>query len=454
MAPAAMTSTWTYNPQPPRPVWGVRAHPWKGPAMHHGIRTLALPSQVVLVLRQGAGGTATALVRAGERVLTGQPVGRHDCGTLVPATVTGTVVAVEERAVPAAAPAVAPCIVLRRDGDDEWHCDCQPADPALLSPADICRRVAAGGIVGLGGALFPTATKLAPGTPIRALVVNGAECEPWISCDEMLIRERAATVVDGAHIMMRALATAHAVIAVESDMPEARVALDQALHDAGIPGMGLAVVTAKYPAGGERQLIELLTGEEVPAGGLPRDIGYVCHNVGTAAAVSVLFRAGHPLISRIVTVTGAGIADPGNFEVRIGTSIRELIEAAGGYVDAPARLIMGGPMMGYGLPDDELPVTRATNCVVAATADEVAPVRAEMPCIRCGDCVEVCPARLMPHELLGALHRDETLRLDELGLADCIECGCCDYVCPSHIRLTERFVAARHALRERAEIVR
>jgi electron transport complex protein RnfC len=420
-------------------------------ATRRAIVVAPAPDEVTLSLLQSAGPEAEPLVGPGERVLTGQPVGRSAGTFSVHASITGTVTAVELRQVPAAAPRQAYCVVIHRDGPDRFD-DGQPGagDPSVLSPEEIRARIAAGGIVGLGGALFPTAAKLAPGVPIHALIINGAECEPWITCDEMLLRERAAAVIDGTRIMMRALGTERAVIAIETDMPEARVAIHDALQAIGDDRIGMAVVTAKYPAGGERQLIELVTGEEVPTGGLPRDIGYVCHNAGTAAAVAELFRNGRPLISRIITVTGSGIAQPGNFEARIGTPIRDLVALAGGYRNEPKRLIMGGPMMGFALPDDDLPVTKATNCIVAALAGEFAPAKPEMPCIRCGECIQVCPARLLPQELFTAARLGDTGRLDELGVLDCIECGCCDYVCPSYIALTARFVTAKDDARERA----
>jgi electron transport complex protein RnfC len=339
--------------------------------------------------------------------------------------------------------------VIRGNGADDWHPDCAPdANPLRLEPAEIRTRIAAAGIVGLGGALYPTALKLAAGGPVHALIVNGAECEPWISCDEALLREHADRVLDGVRIMMRALETADAIIAVESNMPEARVAIDKALRASAEDRIVLAVVTAKYPAGGERQLIQLLTGREVPAASQPRDIGFVCQNVGTAAAVAAAFD-GRPMVSRLVTVTGGGVLRPGNFEVRFGTPISDLIALAGGYRDEPARLIMGGPMMGLALADDSLPVTKATNCIVAALASEVAPERPEMPCIRCGECVQVCPAGLAPLDIHMAERLDDAAMLIEFGLADCIECGCCDYVCPSIIPLAARFVGARERYRMR-----
>ncbi len=443
---AAPPAAWNYDPRPPRPGWGLHAPPLKALSMREPIRQAPPPDEAVIALAH-ARGVAMPCVSPGDEVLTGQVVA-GDAAAAAHASITGTVLAIEPRPVPGLG--TVPCVVIRRRDPERFHPRLAPLDPATLAPADIARRIAAGGIVGLGGAQFPTAVKLQPGRAIRALLVNGVECEPWISCDEMLLRERAARVIRGARIMMRALGTARAVIAVEANMPEARVALHDGLQAQAGDDIGIAVVTAKYPAGGERQLIELLTGEEVPAGGLPRDIGYVCQNAGTAAAVAEWFDDGRPLISRIVTLTGGAIATPGNFEARLGTPLAALVAAAGGYRAPPQRLILGGPMMGIELADDSLPVTRGTNCLVAATAGELAPPQPEMPCIRCGDCVQVCPAGLLPNELLGALARGEAAALDELGLDACIECGCCDYVCPSAITLTPRFAAARVARAARA----
>lgn len=442
-----MNDAWTFDPQPPRPGWGVHAPPLTAQSVRHPIATLPLPDEVAMPLLQGHGGEVAPLVSTGDRVRTGQLIGRDRYGTGLHASITGTVIAIERRPVPAREPTTAACIILRREEPEEMA-DAHAATPdPFRLPAEALRsRIAEAGIVGLGGAVFPAAVKLGPGTHIDALLLNGAECEPWITCDEMLMRERPEAVVDGARIMMHALGAAHAVIAVEANTPEARIALRRAIEACGDERIGLAVVTVKYPAGGERQLIELVGGREVPSGKLPRDVGYVCQNVATAVAIADLLRKGRPLISRIVTVTGRGVAHPGNFEVRLGTPMSAVVAGAGGYRDSPTRLIMGGPMMGYALPADELPVTKATNCIVAATADELAPPRPEMPCIRCGECVQVCPARLLPQELNSAALCSDAERLHAFGVFDCIECGCCDYVCPSKIPLVERFIAAKRRL--------
>jgi len=387
---------------------------------------------------------AVALVSAGDCVKSGQPVARGSDGCALHATISGTIAAVSTSA------GGQVDVAIDSDGRDEWHDSCVPCKaPLALPPRELRRRLLDGGIVGLGGALFPSGLKLDSAPRVRALIINGAECEPWITCDEILLRERATQVVEGARILMHAAGTVHAVIAVETDMPEARIALHDALATSGDDRIGLAVVSAKYPAGGERQLIEMLTGAEVPLGGLPGDVGYLCQNAGTAAAAADLLLLGRPLVSRIVTVTGGGVAEPGNFEVRLGTPLAMLVAAAGGYKGVPARLIVGGPMMGVAQPDDAAAVTAATNCVVAALADDIAPAAPEMPCIRCGDCVQACPARLLPHELLAASRQGHADALRDLHLDACIECGCCDYVCPSMIPLTAAFAAAKAARRSR-----
>jgi electron transport complex protein RnfC len=256
------------------------------------------------------------------------------------------------------------------------------------------------------------------------------------------MRDRAASILLGAQIMLRILAAPRCIVAVKANAEPALASVRAALATLHDNRIQLAQIPAVYPAGGEAQLVQLLTGEEIPAGGLPADLGVVCTNVATAAALAHFLTTGEPLISRIVTVTGAGVARPTNIEARIGTPISALIAAAGGYTGDAVQIVMGGPMMGVALATDELPVTKACNCIyvepVAATLQ--AP---EMPCIRCGDCATVCPVALTPQLLLQAQRTSDYEKLQQLGLSECIECGCCDYVCPSHIPLTGKFVAAK-----------
>lgn len=404
-----------------------------------------VPTRLVLGLGQHRGRPAEPLVAVGERVLKGQMIAAptEPPSAAVHASASGWVRAIEERSIQGShglQPSLA--IVIETDGKDDT------ATPGEAWPTDRqarLERLRLGGIVGLGGAVFPTAEKLTLSTPCKALIVNGAECEPYISCDDMLMRESASEIISGALLMADLLDAPLCIIAVERDKPRAIAAITAAANAIADPRMRLAEVPTIYPAGGERQLVEVITGEEVPSGRYPIDVGYLCQNVGTAFAVHRLAYADEPLITRIVTVTGSGVRRPRNVEAPIGTPISELIELCGGYTGDVARLIAGGSMMGYALPDDEVPIGKASNCIIAASTIEVQIDATEWPCIRCGECANACAPRLQPQELLLAAHANAFDAFDGLGLDDCIECGCCDVACPSHIPLTETFRAAKHA---------
>lgn len=425
---------------------GLKLETHKRRSTMRPLRPATDPALFVLPLNQHAGNAARPIVAPGDRIARGQPIAEPvgDVSAWLHAPASGIVRAIENRPSPLARDG-SPCIEIENDGANRVF-DAQPQLADDAAPHAIREHIARGGIVGLGGAIFPTSAKLLRAPENNAhLIVNGAECEPWISCDDMLLRERAGEVIAGAEILCRALQADGCTIAVEDDMVEAAAALRAAAKNAANPPRIVAVPSI-YPAGGERQLITTLTGREVPSGGLPQDIGIVCQNVGTAAAIARWIRDGEPLIRRIVTVTGGAIAHAANLDVHLGTPLSTLIADCGGFKDPPVQLIMGGTMMGIALPADSLPVVKGTNCIVAATAEDLHPAGPEMPCIRCGNCSEVCPASLLPQELHRFALASELEALDRFGLVDCIECGCCDYVCPSQIPLVERFRLAKPEL--------
>jgi electron transport complex protein RnfC len=435
---------------------GLRLDAHKQRSTVEPIRTASLSERYVIPLDQHSGMAATPLVKPSDRVRMNQPIARAAPGisAWLHSPVSGSVIAIEPRPAPHQLGAPALSIVIANDGRDErFESPNEFADFQQRSPAELCSHIALGGIVGLGGAAFPTATKLENSLSENGpqLLLNGAECEPYISCDEMLMRERADDVVFGARVLLHALSSNKCTIAIEDDVPQAEAALRKAIERAADQRIRIAIVPSIYPAGGERQLIASVFGVEVPHDGLPSDIGVVCQNVGTAAAIARWVRDGQPLISRIVTVTGDGIHEPANLETRIGTRIAGIVADCGGYTERMSRLIMGGSMMGTPLPHDELPVIKATNCVIAASALDLQPRGLEMPCIRCGACSRVCPAFLLPQQLHWHLHPFDSEQLERHGLLDCIECGCCDYVCPSQIPLVEHFRDAKPLLTREVE---
>lgn len=427
------------------------------------LATVPVPPRLILPLAQHVGQPAEPVVAVGERVLKGQPIARPSgyIAAKVHASSSGKVVAIADHPVPHPSGLSAPCIVIDTDGLDEPWSGYEPL-PSFggLGANELRARVRAAGVVGLGGAAFPTAVKLGAGSGMKLLILNGAECEPYICCDELLLKERPGEVLTGAQVLMRALEISRCCIAIEDDKLDAKRALESAIAAAGETRVEVVTVPAIYPAGGERQLIKVLTGEEVPARGVPPDIGYLCQNVGTAAAVARAVLHGEPLLSRIVTVTGDGVVRPRNLEVRLGTPIAALVEACGGYTERAAHLLMGGAMMGFPLADDSLPVIKATNCIVVASREELPPPAPAMPCIRCGECAEVCPAQLLPQQLYWHTRAGALDQLDEFHLFDCIECGSCDVACPSQIPLTQFFRYAKTELwardrdRVRADLAR
>ena len=439
-----------------RKIWrfpgGLRLESHKKQSTKQPLRQPPIPARITLPVQQHIGAPAESLVNQGDFVYKGQPIARPSGYISAPvhASTSGTVVKIANEAVPHPSGLTGPCVTIDTDGLDQWYPH-QPkpiTDYTALDPTSLRVRVRESGIVGLGGAAFPTAVKLNPqlNHPPKTLVINGVECEPYISCDDMLMRERYDEILEGVRIVQHALEMQHCIIAIEDEMTRAIDAMQAALDRAEIDTIELVSVPTIYPAGGERQLVKVLTGKEVPSNGFPQDIGIICHNVGTAYAVYQAVILGQPLISRIVTVTGKGINSPCNLEVLLGTPISHVIEACGGYTPEVERLIMGGPMMGFALSSDEVPVIKSTNCVLAASAKEVETPSPAMPCIRCGECAHVCPSLLLPQELYRYARTKEFDKIQELNLFDCIECGCCAYVCPSHIPLVHYYRFAKNEI--------
>ncbi|NEX17119.1 MAG: electron transport complex subunit RsxC [Halochromatium sp.] len=412
-----------------------------------------LPAQLVLPLQQHIGAPARCRVSVGDKVLKGQLIAEPQGYISAPvhASSSGTVVAIEVRPIPHPSGLSAPCVVIETDGEERWAelpapLAASAAELDACDPAALRERIRASGIVGMGGASFPTNVKLNPGKdqPIDTVVINGAECEPYITCDDLLMRERAADIVDGVRVMLHLVQAKRALIGVEDNKPEAATALNSAIAEAGVGDrVEVVVIPTLYPSGGEKQLIRILTGKEVPSHGIPAQIGIVCQNVGTAAAVADAVLRGRPLIERLVTVTGRGVVEPRNYRVPIGISAEALIAASGGYRGELAKLVAGGPMMGFRLDTDLVPITKATNCLLALTPEESPDPGAPLPCIRCGRCAEVCPANLLPQQLYWHARAKELEKVQDYNLFDCIECGCCAHVCPSHIPLVQYYRFAK-----------
>ena len=433
---------------------GLRLPVHKAASTAESIQEVPLPSQLILPITQHVGDPAQPVVSMGDRVLKGQLLAEPD-GTLgapVHASSSGTVVVIEPWPVSGRYGNKAPCIVIECDGEDRAI---EPAGNAehytKLQPEALLEQILRGGIVGLGGAVFPTAQKLmqARTCSIDNLILNGVECEPYISCDDMLMRERAAEILSGAKILMHALQIESCFVVVESDKPEALHSLGDAMAELGDDRLVLKQVPTIYPSGGEDQLVQLVTNREVPSGGLPSDVGCLVQNVGTAAAVNDWIENHEPLISRITTVAGDGIANPMNVRARIGTTIADVVEFSGGYAEQADHLIIGGPITGKSISTDHVPLVKATNSILVVLKTSFQ--GRQLPCIRCGDCASVCPVQLLPQQLYWHACADDESKLREFGLTDCIECGCCDLVCPSHIPLTANFRIAKGRIQELAD---
>jgi len=426
------------------------------------IESVPVPKQLTIPLHQHIGSTAKALVDVGDYVLKGQKIAQAEGYVSAPihASSSGTVTAIDQLPVAHPSGLKDTCIVIDTDGKDQWQAHKAECDYREMDPSHLRNLVRDAGIVGLGGAGFPTFIKLNPGSSkkIDTLILNGIECEPYITCDDMLMREQATEIVAGARIIAHAIQAKRTIIAIEDNKPQAIKTIQTASQD--YEDIEVVSCPTLYPQGSEKQLIKVITGKEVPTNSLPVNIGTIIQNVGTARAVYRAIELGEPLISRIVTVTGNAIASPRNLVTLIGTPISDLLTHCGGTDANMDRLIMGGPMMGFALHTADVPVIKTTNCILAATADDLPKRGPTMPCIRCSACADSCPVSLLPQQLYWYSRAKDFEKTQEYNLFDCIECGCCDYVCPSNIPLVHYYRFAKTEIwshereKEKADLAR
>jgi len=437
-----------------RKVWDIHGgiHPAenKQQSLQSPIQAAGIPPQLILPLAQHIGAPASPIISVGDRVLKGQMIAEAKGFVSAPvhAPTSGTVSAIESRLIPHPSGMSGACIVIDTDGQDEWLKHSGVEDFRSLSKMELIDRVRQAGIAGMGGAGFPSAVKLSTrdDKPIETLILNGTECEPYITADDILMRERAAEIIAGAEILRHLIKPSkETLIGVEDNKPEGIAALQKAAEGTGIE---IVPFPTKYPSGGEKQLIQILTGKEVPAGGLPADIGIVCQNIGTATAIYRAICFGEPLISRITTITGEACSQPRNYEVLLGTPVQFLLDQSGFKKDDCIRLVMGGPMMGYTLQDTAVPIVKTSNCVLAPSVAELPPPPPAQACIRCGMCAEACPVSLLPQQMYWFARAQEHEKLEDHQLFDCIECGACSYVCPSNIPLVQYYRASKAEIRQ------
>lgn len=418
---------------------GIHPPENKAQSLQQPIGSVPLPAQLIVPLQQYIGLPATPCVSIGQHVLKGQVIANSHQAISAPvhAPSSGLITQIGQHPVIHPSPFEQPCITIDLDGKDTWIAHQGCPDYTQQSRDEVLLRIRAAGIIGLGGAGFPTAAKLhAPGKKIKTLIINGAECEPYITTDDRLMRERASDIVTGIQIIAHILQPEEIFIGIEDNKTAAIAQMEQAALGTGIE---VIVIPTQYPSGGERQLTKILTGKEVPADSLIADSGVIVQNIGTAYSIFEAIVHGKPLISRVTTLSGQALERPGNVEALIGTPIKHLLHHAGLDTQQVFRIIVGGPMMGFSLASTELPLSKTTNCLIAATRDEMPPTPPEQDCIRCGLCADVCPVTLLPQQLYFFSKSQELDKAEQHNIFDCIECGACAYVCPSHIPLVQYY---------------
>lgn len=423
---------------------GVHPEEHKKASSGRPIMPVFIPTEIIVSVQQHIGEAGRPCVAVGDHVDTGQIIAQADgyMSVAAHAPTSGTVTAIAPHPVPHPSGLPGLCIHIQPDGKNTWMAR-TPTDYHNTHPSTLRNLLRDMGVAGLGGAVFPTFIKLNPGKikKVPTLLLNGGECEPWITCDDAIMREHAEGILQGAAVMRHLLQSDRVLVGIEDNKPEAIAAMSAATSQVDFP-VEIVSIPTLYPSGGAKQMIKIITGKEVPSGGRSTDVGVAIFNVGTSLAVHRAINHGEPLISRVVTVTG-NVGLPHNREVLIGTPINELLALAGGHPEPVTGSLMGGPMMGFELADTTAPVVKATNCILVKSGRLFPAPPPAMECIRCTRCADACPADLQPQELYWFSKSKHFDKAQQYSLFDCIECGCCSYVCPSHIPLVNYYRYAK-----------
>jgi electron transport complex protein RnfC len=427
------------------------------------IKDAGIPPQLIVSLHQHTGAAAEPVVKAGDRVNKGQIIAtaaHNSISANIHAPTSGLITAIEERILPHPSHLADQCIIIDTDGKDSWVKDEIKGKLQVLSdyqsikPEILLERIQQAGVVGLGGAVFPTAVKMAGAkqNPIDTFIINSAECEPYITCDDMLMRERSAEIIIGIRIIQHMITPTKCLIGIEDNKPQAiKIMTEACKNDTNIEVVSVPTI---YPSGDIKQLTKILTGIEIPAGTRSVNSGILGLNVGTVYSIFQAVVEAIPAISRITTVTGNGVIRAQNFETLIGTPFSWLAKQAGGLTKMADHLIMGGPMMGFAIDDDATPIVKATNCALFISSTQLRETNSAfsnqptIPCIRCGKCMDACPVNLLPQQMYWHIRAKDFEKAQAHHLKDCIECGCCSYVCPSHIPLVDYYRFAKNEIRE------